>query len=92
MVIVIQCKDQIGLVAAITGVLSRADINIVSMREHVDPVDNRFFVRIVAEANININLLKHQFQLVLPKDADIKINPLPEKKDCCICYKRISLP
>ena len=36
MVIVIQCKDDVGLVAAITKVLADAGYNIVSMREHVD--------------------------------------------------------
>ena len=80
MVIVIQCKDQVGLVAAITGVLAKAAINIVSMREHVDTVDNRFFVRIVAEGASNAALLQQQFLSVLPQDADIKVNPIPEKK------------
>ena len=81
MVIVIQCKDQIGLVAAITGVLAKAAINIVSMREHVDTIDNRFFIRLVAEGNSsNAAYLQQQFQTVLPEDADIKVNPIPEKK------------
>ncbi len=80
MVIVIQCKDQVGLVAAITGVLAKAAINIVSMREHVDTVDNRFFVRIVAEGASNADILQQQFQAVLPQNADIKVNPIPEKK------------
>ena len=80
MVIVIQCKDRVGLVAAITGVLASEAINIISMREHVDTVDNRFFVRIVAEGNSNAELLQQQFQAVLPEGADIKVNPIPEKK------------
>jgi len=80
MVIVIQCKDQVGLVAAITGVLAKAQTNIISMREHVDTVDNRFFIRLVAEGNSNAELLQQQFQAVLPEDADIKVNPIPEKK------------
>lgn len=80
MVIVIQCKDQVGLVAAITGVLAKAQINIVSMREHVDTVDNRFFIRIVAEGNSDTAQLQQQFQSVLPEGAAIKLNPLPEKK------------
>jgi formyltetrahydrofolate deformylase len=36
MVILIQCKDRVGLVAAITSVLAARNLNIVSMREHVD--------------------------------------------------------
>ncbi len=80
MVIVIQCKDQVGLVAAITGLLAHAEINIISMREHVDTIDNRFFVRIVAEGNSNAELLQQAFQTVLPEGADIQVNPIPEKK------------
>jgi len=80
MVILIQCKDQVGLVAAITGLLAKMDINIVSMREHVDTVDNRFFVRIVAEGNSDATLLQQEFQSALPQDAEIKVNPIPQKK------------
>ena len=49
MVIVIQCKDGVGLVAAISSVLAKAGYNIVSMREHVDLQENRFFARIVVD-------------------------------------------
>lgn len=80
MVILIQCKDQVGLVAAITGLLAKTDINIVSMREHVDTVDNRFFVRIVAEGNSDATLLQQELQSALPQDAEIKVNPIPQKK------------
>ena len=36
MVVVIQCKDQVGLVTAITRVIAGQRLNIVSMRENVD--------------------------------------------------------
>ena len=42
MVIVIQCTDSVGLVAAISRVLANAGYNIVSMREHVDQEENKF--------------------------------------------------
>ena len=54
MVIVIQCKDGVGLVAAITSVLAIAGYNIVSMREHVDLQENRFFARIVVDKKVLI--------------------------------------
>ena len=80
MVIVIQCKDGVGLVAAISSVLANAGYNIVSMREHVDMEENKFFARIVVADisdtyNIEIAITK-----VLPADAIVKVNPLPEKK------------
>ena len=48
MVILIQCKDRVGLVAAISGMLAARNLNIVSMREHVDVQANFFFARIVS--------------------------------------------
>lgn len=80
MVIIIQCKDRVGLVAAITSVLAKAGYNIISMREHVDLEENKFFVRIVVDnitdpQNIEMAIIK-----VLPPDAVVKVNPLPEKK------------
>ena len=47
MVIIIQCEDRIGLVADMSNVLAKAGCNIISMREHVDSEENKFFARIV---------------------------------------------
>ena len=80
MIIVIQCKDKIGLVAAISGVLAKKGINIVSMREHVDTVANQFFVRLVAEQYSNTVRLLNDLRVILPDDAIISVNPDPEKK------------
>jgi formyltetrahydrofolate deformylase len=46
MIIVIQCKDRVGLVAAIAGLMAAEQINIISMREHVDTVEELFFARL----------------------------------------------
>ncbi|MDX2045196.1 MAG: formyltetrahydrofolate deformylase [Chitinophagaceae bacterium] len=80
MIIVIQCKDKTGLVAAISSLLAAHGANIVSMREHVDAFDNRFFVRIEVTGDVVAGNLQQQLQSALPEEADIKINPLPEKK------------
>ncbi len=80
MVILIQCKDRVGLVAAITGVLAARNLNIVSMREHVDVQANFFFARIVSAQETAIDDLHQQLKAVLPTDAVISINPRPEKK------------
>ncbi|HUZ61765.1 MAG TPA: ACT domain-containing protein [Hanamia sp.] len=39
-IIVIQCSDKVGLVAAISNLLAKNAINIISMREHVDTVNS----------------------------------------------------
>ena len=82
MIIVIQCKDQVGLVAAITGVLAHQRLNIVSLREHVDRGENRFFIRIdvVTQLPADAALLEQKLKDLLPPDALITINPLPEKR------------
>ena len=80
MVILIQCKDGVGLVAAISGLMAQKKINIVSMREHVDTVANQFFVRLVGEKHSNTVELLNDLRVVLPTDAIISVNPDPEKK------------
>lgn len=80
MIVVIQCKDQVGLVAAISGVLAKEQLNIVSLREHVDKGENRFFIRIEVEQEADALALEQKLQQVLPPDAVITVNPLPEKK------------
>jgi formyltetrahydrofolate deformylase len=79
MVIVIQCMDSVGLVAAISTVLANAGYNIVSMREHVDQEENKFFARIVVDHIADQQNLENAIEAVLPLNAVVKVNPLPEK-------------
>ncbi|MGN6214944.1 formyltetrahydrofolate deformylase [Parafilimonas sp.] len=80
MVIVIQCKDRVGLVAAISGVLSANAINIVAMREHVDTAAMRFFMRLETTHYETPDKLQQDLLQVLPQDANVHVNPSPEKK------------
>src|SRR5687768_12033888 len=80
MVTLIQCKDRVGLVAAISGLMAQKNINIVSMREHVDTVANQFFVRLVSEQHTDAGQLLNDLRAILPEDAVISVNPDPEKK------------
>jgi len=80
MVIVIQCADQTGLVSAITGVLAAKNLNIISLREHVDQTENRFYLRLEVTEAFDADLLLSEFKRVLPPAALITINPLPHKK------------
>ena len=80
MVIVIQCTDKVGLVATISGLLQQQELNIVSMREHVDSIQNRFYARIEISKTIDAPTLEAQLKEVLPPDAQVIVNPNPVKK------------
>jgi formyltetrahydrofolate deformylase len=80
MIIVIQCVDRVGLVAVITAALAQEQLNIVSMREHVDQVNSRFFMRLEITYTGTSTLIEKILSGVLPPGAGISINPLPEKK------------
>jgi formyltetrahydrofolate deformylase len=80
MVIIIQCSDRVGLVAAITSVLAKAGFNIISMREHVDLGENKFFARFVVDGIKYPDDIESAITIVLPPGAVVKVNPLPEKK------------
>ncbi|MBI5009118.1 MAG: formyltetrahydrofolate deformylase [Bacteroidia bacterium] len=80
MVIIIQCEDRVGLVADIATVLANSGSNIVSMREHVDSEENKFFVRIVADGISSPQDIQKAIKKVLPENAIVRVNPNPEKK------------
>jgi formyltetrahydrofolate deformylase len=80
LIVLIQCADKVGLVAAIASVMAAADCNIISMREYVDTTANRFFTRLVAEQNEDSDVLLQRLKSVLPVNAIVQINPDPEKK------------
>jgi len=80
MIILIQCKDNVGLVAAISGIMASKNINIMSMREYVDGEAGQFFARLVCEQSADAQTLLKDLHDVLPGDALININPESQKK------------
>lgn len=80
MIILIQCRDQVGLVAAISGVLAAEEMNIVSLREYVDKQANHFFMRVEVEEGEVVPDLQQRLLQVLPPDAVVRVNPQPEKR------------
>ena len=80
MVIVIQCTDQIGLVAKISGLLAEEKFNILSMHEYVDKAENLFFMRLEVNKEAEDASLEQKLRELLPPNALIKVNPNPVKK------------
>lgn len=86
--ILIQCKDEVGLVALISKVLANHHLNITAMREFVDEAANRFFARIELEGNaFDTELLKYELAAGLPHLAEITINPKQEKRIAVLVTK-----
>ena len=80
MVIVIQCTDQIGLVAKISGLLAEEKLNILSMQEYVDKAENLFFMRLEVNKKAEDVSFEQKLLGLLPANALIKVNPNPIKK------------
>jgi formyltetrahydrofolate deformylase len=80
MIILIQCSDKVGLVAAISGLLSGKGINIISMREYVDVEANHFFNRVVCEQYHDPGILVNELRSILPEDARVDISTESQKK------------
>ncbi|WP_454801046.1 formyltetrahydrofolate deformylase [Mucilaginibacter phyllosphaerae] len=80
MIIVIQCTDRVGLVAGISALLAKKQLNIVSMHEHVDNTANLFFMRLEVDKTTGAEGLEESLREILPANALIKINPVAEKK------------
>ncbi|MBL4676309.1 MAG: formyltetrahydrofolate deformylase [Mucilaginibacter sp.] len=80
MIIVIQCADRVGLVAAISRLMAKKGLNIVGMQEHVDNGENLFFMRLEVDQTDGATEIEYDLRQILPDGAIVKVNPLPEKK------------
>lgn len=86
--ILIQCKDEVGLVALITRVLAQHQLNITAMREFVDEASERFFARIDLSGKVMDEArLKEELLEGLPQHAEIQINPRAEKRIAVLVTK-----
>jgi formyltetrahydrofolate deformylase len=83
----IQCKDQVGLVAAISAVISGHGLNIVSIRENVDGGQGLFFARLVVEGAVDAARLQEELRLVLPHGVLVRVNPEPDKRIAVLVTK-----
>lgn len=76
----IDCPDEPGLVARVTGVLHRHGGNIVENGEYVDPVEHRFFMRTVVENIDDAELLERVLNAELPDAAKVTLRGEEKRK------------
>ncbi len=88
LLVLIQCKDQVGLVANITRILASHQLNIIAMREFVDEEEQRFFARISCSSSIESKEeLKQELQNSLPKNSLIEVVPKADKSIAVLVTK-----
>ncbi|TWR27927.1 formyltetrahydrofolate deformylase [Mucilaginibacter achroorhodeus] len=80
MIIVIQCADRIGLVAAISRLMADKGLNINGMQEFVDNDEDLFFMRLDVDQTDGAAEIEKDLRQILPEGAIVKVNPVPEKK------------
>ncbi|GAA4784320.1 formyltetrahydrofolate deformylase [Olivibacter ginsenosidimutans] len=79
--ILIHCTDSVGLVSSIAHVLAAHQLNIITMREYVDEATKRFFARIICTGkSILPDEVRTELEGVLPKGAQVTVNPKEQKK------------
>lgn len=79
--ILIQCNDAIGLVANISRIIALHRLNITTMREYVDEVNQQFFIRVVCNGTAsNLAELENDLRQNLPPQASVRINPPHQKR------------
>jgi formyltetrahydrofolate deformylase len=76
----IQCPDRQGLISVITGIVFSNHLNIVVMKEFVEPVFNTFFARLEISGSPDVILLKQQLEQALPEGTIVQLHPSEKKK------------
>ncbi|TKC12655.1 formyltetrahydrofolate deformylase [Pedobacter polaris] len=88
LLVLIQCKDRVGLVTNITRVLAQHQLNIIAMREFVDEVEQKFFTRIECSGTVeDYKILKEELLSSLPIAADVHLIPKAEKSIALLVTK-----
>jgi formyltetrahydrofolate deformylase len=82
-ILLIQCKDQSGLIAKITGILFHHRVNIISNAEYVERDGSFFFMRTEFSGVFDQAALQRDLEAALPEDVHIKLSDR-QKKDIVI--------
>ena len=88
LLVLIQCRDRVGLVTHITHVLAQHQLNIIAMREFVDESENKFYTRIACSGIVEDEaILKQELSTILPADANITLVTKSEKNIAVLVTK-----
>lgn len=79
-VLLISCADRKGLVADITGILFRRDLNIINNAEFVEHATGRFFMRTVMDGDLDEADLVAELCGLLPDEAEVRMAEKRKKR------------
>jgi len=86
--ILIQCRDQMGLVSRIAGIIVSYNLNIDTMREFVEVNESLFFARLECSGpSFDVELLRAELVKHLPGGAMVTVNPPSPKKIAILVTK-----
>jgi formyltetrahydrofolate deformylase len=79
-IILIECPDAKGLIAKITSIIYKNDLNILANWEFVDRINRLFFMRTEVEGAINKDKLMRDLAQLLPEGSGVRISSAERKK------------
>ncbi|GAB7220634.1 formyltetrahydrofolate deformylase [Vibrio comitans] len=74
------CSDEPGLIAKITNICYKHQLNIIHNNEFVDNTSGHFFMRTELEGNFNDSVFMEDLEFALPKNASKKLVDSNKKK------------
>jgi len=79
-ILIIDCADEQGLIAKISGVCFEHHLNVIKNNEFVDHAQGRFFMRTVLDGDINETAFINALQGVLPSKHHFKLVDAGKKR------------
>jgi len=87
--VLIDAKDEKGLVFKIASVFYKHELNIMSNNEFVDKDNDKFFMRSVVEGMVDADQLEKELEAVLPEKSSVEIIK-PGKKNIILMVTKES--
>jgi formyltetrahydrofolate deformylase len=79
-ILLIECNDELGIIARVTTVLLKFKLNLVEFHEFADEETNQFYMRAGVTGELDQELVGREILAVLPKDASFKFVEGRKKK------------
>lgn len=86
-ILLIACQDRKGLIHAITGVLLKYDLNIISNSEYVEKEHNNFFMRTEFSGDADKDLIVNELKSQLPENSYIRLTKKRKKNIVLLATK-----